>query len=109
MLEAHDELREIIREARLQPAGSPLWQQLTAAVLAAWASLPGREEHGILDDLHRAGPALRQQLAGQWQAFIAAQIRDQDEAVIGPRARYPAAWPVPPDRPARRCLTGRRW
>lgn len=91
MREAHDEVREIIREARLQPAGSPHWQQLTAATRAAWARLPGREEHGILDDLRRAGPALRQQLARQWQAFIAARIRDQDQAATGPRARHPAA------------------
>jgi len=87
----HDDVREILREARLQPAGSPLWQQLTAAALAAWASLPGREEHGILDDLRRAGPALRRLLARQWQAFIAAQIRDQDQTARGPRARHPTA------------------
>lgn len=67
MREAHDEVREIIREARLQPAGSPPWQQLTAAALAAWASLPGRGEHGILDDLRprRGAAAAGQPGAGQ--------------------------------------------
>ena len=56
MLDEHAEVREIIGEARLQPAGSPPWRQLIAAALATWTSLPHREHRGLLDDLRQAEP-----------------------------------------------------
>lgn len=84
MLDDHEDIRELIREARLQPPGSPLWRQLTAAALEALAGEFGREEHGLLAILGRADPTLRQRLARQWRSFAEAQQSDsrpaEDEA-----------------------------
>ncbi len=84
MLDEHEDIRELIREARLQSADSRLWWQLATATLTAWTGHLDGEEHGIPAGLRCAGPALRQRLGRQWQAFIAAQIRDQ-----GPQAPPP--------------------
>jgi hypothetical protein len=84
---AHEDIREIMREASLQPPGSPQWWHLVRAALAAWAVQLDLEEHGPLaEHRRRADPALRERLVGQWRAFTEAQIRD----------RYPQA---PPDIP----------
>lgn len=84
---AHENIRELIRETRLHPPGSPPWWHLARVALAAWAVQLDLEEHGPLAECrHRADPELRQRLAGQWRAFTEAQIRDQ----------YPQA---PPDIP----------
>ena len=86
----HDDIREILREARLQPPGTPAWWQLARAALSAWAVLLETEQDGPLAGRRgRADPALRDRLARQWRAFADARIRDQ----------YPQA---PPEIPTHR-------
>jgi anti-anti-sigma factor len=76
--DAHDDIREILRETGLQPPGSPLWWDVATTALSAWALQLDYEEHGPPAECrHRADPALRAQLAGQWRAFREAFIRDQ--------------------------------
>lgn len=78
--DAHEDVREIIRETSLQPPGSPLWWQLAANALSAWAQQADQEEHGDLANwLRRADPVLRDQLTRPWRAFREACIRDQDQ------------------------------
>jgi hypothetical protein len=86
----HDDVREIIRETRLQPPGSLPWWHLARTALSAWAARLDQEQHGPLAACRfRADPALRERLARQWRAFADAQIRDQ----------YPQA---PPEIPTHR-------
>ena len=75
----HDDIREALGEARLHPAGSPLWR---LAVLAARA---GALEHihdlesGPLARFQRdVSPQIRETLGRQWLAFAAALDADQD-------------------------------
>lgn len=76
---AHENIREMIRETGRQLPGSPRWWHLATTTLTAWTVQADYEERGLLADYrHRAGPALRCQLALQWRAFMDAQIRDQD-------------------------------
>jgi hypothetical protein len=96
MLDEHEDIRELIREACLQPPGSPPWQQLTAATRTAWAEQDNHAAGDILDALHHAGPARRQQLARQWHAFTDARERDEDEA-----ARAASTTPGRTTRPIR--------
>jgi len=72
-----------IGEARLQPAGSPIWWRAVNDALATCATQFGREEDGILADFarHAARPT-RDQLGRQWLAFTAA--RRLDETPAGP-------------------------
>lgn len=78
MLDDHEDIREIIREARLQPTRSRLWWQLAMATVTAWTRHLHRDQHGILNDLRHADPSLRQQLARQWRTFTQAQPSGQD-------------------------------
>jgi hemerythrin HHE cation binding domain-containing protein len=76
--DGHDDIREIIRETSLQPPGSPSWWHLARTALSAWAAQLDTEQRGPLAACrHRADPALRERLAGQWRAFADARIRDQ--------------------------------
>jgi Hemerythrin HHE cation binding domain len=72
-----------IGEARLQPAGSPIWWRAVNDAIATCAARFGREEDGILADFARyaARPA-RDQLGHQWLAFTDA--RRLDETPAGP-------------------------
>jgi Hemerythrin HHE cation binding domain len=72
-----------IGEARLQPAGSPIWWRAVRDALSTCAAQFGREEHAILADFarHAAWPT-RDQLGHQWLAFTAA--RRLDETPAGP-------------------------
>jgi hypothetical protein len=76
--DVHEDIREIFRETRLQPPGSPLWWHLaTSALSSAWSRELARQERGILARLRRADPARRERLGHQWRAFMEARIRDQ--------------------------------
>jgi anti-anti-sigma regulatory factor len=76
--DAHDDIREILRETGLQPPGSPLWWDLATIALSAWARQLDYEEYGPPADCRRrADPALRAQLARQWRSFREAFIRDR--------------------------------
>jgi Hemerythrin HHE cation binding domain len=72
-----------IGEARLQPAGSPIWWRAVNDALATCAAQFGREEDGILADFarHAAWPT-RDHLGHLWLAFTAA--RRLDETPGGP-------------------------
>jgi hypothetical protein len=68
----------IIGETSRNQPGSPPWWQLARTALAAWAVQLDLEAHGPLAEYrHRADPAARERLAGQWRAFAEAQIRDR--------------------------------
>lgn len=74
----HEDIREIIREASVQPPGSALWWHLARTALAAWAGQHDQEQHDPLASRRRrADPALRERLARQWRTFNDAQIREQ--------------------------------
>jgi hypothetical protein len=76
--DAHDSIREILRETGLQPLGSPRWWDLATTALSAWVRQLDYEEHGPPADWRRrADPVLRARLARQWRAFREAFIRDQ--------------------------------
>lgn len=78
--DAHEDIREVIRETRLHPPGSRPWWDLATAALAAWTRYLHREVHGPLADCRRrASPAHRTRLARQWRAFMDAQLRDRLE------------------------------
>jgi hypothetical protein len=87
--DAHEDIREIIRETGLYPPGSPLWWTLATATLAAWTRCLHREVHGPLADRRRqASPALRARLARQWRTFMDARI---PRPGLSPPCR---AWPT---------------
>jgi hypothetical protein len=72
----HDEIREAISEACLQPAGSRLWWGAVRAVLDTTAEHLDREENGPLADcLPRLTINQRRELGRQWSAFMAAWRR----------------------------------
>ncbi len=76
--DAHEDIREFLRESYHQPPGSPLWQELVTTALAAWTAELDRQEHDLLEECrYRIAPALRERLGRQWRAFMEARIRDQ--------------------------------
>src|SRR5689334_3684598 len=84
----HEDIREVIGEASLQPPGTPQCWYLTSAALSAWTRHHDHEQHSSLADRRRrADPALRTRLGRQWRAFREAYIRDQS---------YPDALPHVP-------------
>ena len=93
---AHENIREMIRETSRQLPGSPRWWHLATTTLSAWTVQADCEEHRLLADYRRAGPALRCQLALQWRAFMDAQIRDQDPS--RPRRIFPDRSAPQPDQ-----------
>lgn len=76
--DAHEDIREIIRETAVQPPGAPLWWRLATAALSAWAGEVDRQEHRILPEFaRRTSAAQREALCREWRAFAEAHIRDQ--------------------------------
>jgi hypothetical protein len=76
-ISAHEDIREAIREASLQRAGSPLWWRAVRAVLAASAEHLDHEERDLLPlCLARLTMSKRRELGRQWPAFIAAWTLD---------------------------------
>jgi anti-anti-sigma factor len=98
--DAHENIREMIRESRRQLPGSPRWWHLATTALSAWTAQADCEEHGLLAEYRRyASPALRCRLALQWRAFMDAQIRDQDPS-RGRRILPDRSAPPPDERGA---------
>jgi hypothetical protein len=95
----HDDLREAIREASLQPAGSPPWWRAVSAALEATASHLDREGRAVQDGLTALTMSQRRSLGRQWSAFIAAWTLD---AARQTRANSPAADPHATPLPGRR-------
>jgi hypothetical protein len=79
--DAHEDIREIIRETNRYPPGSALWWALATAALGAWTRHLHREVYGPLADCRRrASPALRARLGRQWRVFMDGQIRGRYQA-----------------------------
>lgn len=77
--DAHEDIREILRETHLQPVGSLPWRQLATTALSAWARQLECEEHALPASCrHHANRVLPDQLTLQWRAFNEACIRDLD-------------------------------
>lgn len=69
----HDDIREAIAEALLQPVGSALWWGAAGAALAVSADHLNREERdGLMSWLPRLTMRQRLELGHQWLAFVAA-------------------------------------
>ena len=67
----HDDIREAIAEAALQPVGSALWRGAASAVLTINADHLDREEGQILAGwLPRLTMSRRHELGRQWLAFV---------------------------------------
>jgi anti-anti-sigma regulatory factor len=95
----HDDVREIIREANLQPAGVPSWWRLAGAALDAWSGQYYYEQQGRPGHCrHGADPALRRQVLRQWRAFREDYICDlYGDARTGlPACQLRLACPVTP-------------
>ena len=93
----HDDIREAIGEAALQPVGSALWWGAVRAALAVSADHLDREERAMLAGcLPRLTISQRLELGRQWLEFIAAWRLD---AIPGDRtdmrACRPGAVPLP--------------
>ncbi|HWG02980.1 MAG TPA: hemerythrin domain-containing protein [Trebonia sp.] len=80
-LERHDDIRDALRAARLQPPGSPRWRHMTAQALSAWS----RDDSGpaLAAELRRLAPDRRSQLARHWRAYMEARTRDAIPAPAG--------------------------
>lgn len=73
----HGDIRELLREARLHPAGSPAWRRLTDEALSCWTRLAEGETSSLLTEFAlRADWGLRQRLGRQWLAFLSAWHED---------------------------------
>jgi hypothetical protein len=73
----HDDIREAIREADLQPAGSAAWwRAVTAARRAAGRHIVREELQSLAAFARRAAPGRREELGRQWILFVEARVRD---------------------------------
>jgi hypothetical protein len=85
----HDDIREAVSEAALQPVGSALWWGAVRAVLAASTDHLDHEERDMLAECPpRLTMGRRLELGRQWLAFIAAWRLDampEDRATHGHR------------------------
>ena len=69
----HDEIRGIIGEAAVQPAGSAVWWRTVRTVLAVSAEHLEHEERDVLPVwLPALSMSRRRELGRQWCAFMAA-------------------------------------
>lgn len=74
----HQGIRDAMQEASLQRAGSVTWWLAAEATLSACDEAFRREEqHILLMFARHANDAQRSHLARQWQAYMAAPIRNQ--------------------------------
>jgi hypothetical protein len=88
----HDDIREAISEASLQPVGSAPWWRAVRAALGTCAQHLDREECGVLaDGLTGLTMSQRRELGRQWSAFIAAWTLDAAAPQPGPAPLIPAA------------------
>lgn len=72
-IDDHDDIREALSEAALQPPGSALWWRAVRWALAVSADHFNREEHGLLaESLTRLNMSRRRELGRQWSAFVTA-------------------------------------
>lgn len=75
--DAHEDIRELIGETRLQPPGAPLWFRSATATLTAWIRLCRDEERVLsVGYWYSVEPEVARRAARQWRAFREARIRD---------------------------------
>ena len=73
----HEDIREAVREADLQPIGSVAWWRPVTAIRQAASHHIVHEERGPLAAFaDSAAPALRGELGRQWLSFVGALLRD---------------------------------
>lgn len=73
----HDDIRAMLAEAALQPAGSPAWWRAVFPATRLICDQMEAEERDVLACFARcAAPQLRHELAQRWASFVAARIRD---------------------------------
>ncbi len=87
----HDDLREAIREACLQPVGSALWWGAVRVALAASGEHIDREERELLACCGLTA-SRRRELGRQWLGFIAARRQDAEPGLT--KAWAPASHAV---------------
>lgn len=76
----HDDIRDAIAEAALQPAGSAGWWRAVKAVQTGFPVHFDHEERGILVSLqHQLTAARRLEIGRQWTAFTAAWALDASQ------------------------------
>lgn len=95
----HDDIREAIAEAALQPTGSALWRAAASAVLAINADHMDREEQHILAGwLPRLTMSRRHELGRQWLAFVSGWRIGRREALPGESPLGRESPPSVPDK-----------
>lgn len=73
----HQDIREAVREADLQPLGSAGWRRPVTALRRSASQHIVREEQGPLAAFaDTAAPGLREELGRQWLSFVEARVRD---------------------------------
>jgi anti-sigma B factor antagonist len=91
------EIRDAAGEARLLPVCSRSWWRAVTAALSACVEHFDHQEQGVLADFRsRVDRTLRQQLGGQWSAFVTARICDLvPGGQVGDAACQRCQWPLP--------------
>jgi anti-sigma B factor antagonist len=78
VIDEHEEILEVLREAGMQPPGSPSWWRMADEAMSLWEQLTEREALGVLTEFAlRADESLRHRLGRQWRAFLAALDQDR--------------------------------
>lgn len=73
----HEDIREAVREADLQPLGSAAWwRPVTAIRPLASLHIVCQEQGPLAAFADRAAPGLREELGRQWLSFVDARVRD---------------------------------
>ena len=74
----HEDIREAVQEAGLQPTGSAAWWRLVTAIRRSASQHIVREEQGLLAAFAgRAAPGQCEELGRQWLSFVGARVRDR--------------------------------
>jgi hypothetical protein len=91
------EIRDAAAEARLLPVASRSWWRAVTTAVSACAEHFDHQEQGVLADFRsRADRTLRQQIGGQWSAFVTARIADLiTDDQVGDQACQGCGWPLP--------------
>lgn len=97
----HDDIRAMLAEAALQPAGSPAWWRAVAPATRLICDQMEAEERGVLACFaRRAAPQLRHELAQRWASFVAARIRDEAFGAVKPSPGTPRTATISSSEPS---------
>lgn len=105
----HEDIREAVQEADLQPIGSAAWWRPVTAIRRLASQHIVREEQGPLAAFaSSAAPGLREELGRQWLSFVDARVRDDLVEYAHLRAPAPAGFrPAGQPRPGLEGCGGR--